>query len=376
MMVRELFQIGVGAPLLMVMACVGEESPAETLDVGPLEPPAYQIEFLPQLDTHEFVRCTMPGGFNDDGTVVGSICSGDGFIWSAQSGAVLLTEMFPDEIAEAQAFKVENGGEVLGIYVPRGASGGILPLQSFYLTGEGELTHLPPLMSDATSLGYGINNGGLAVGVSESISPETGFTIRRAVYWRDGSVRELGSLGFARAVNEDEVIVGTSTRHVDDPQRHAFRWTESGGIEELQGLSEETDAEAVDVNDSGIVVGQAISTSAEGNGEAVMWDASGAIHQLPRIRAVSAATAIAISNNGFIIGVEHGEPDYLLLARIWIDGEVYDLTNLITDLPPDVTLSEPVAINQKGEIVMVANRTLDGQVETVTAVLRPILASE
>ena len=87
---------------------------------------------------------------------------------------------------------------------------------------NGSLTDLGALPGTNNSFSYGINDFGLVVGVSEngSIDPATGYPEYHAVVWRNGAIRDLGTLGGsvsqAFAVNDWGQVVGVATNAVPD----------------------------------------------------------------------------------------------------------------------------------------------------------------
>jgi probable HAF family extracellular repeat protein len=141
---------------------------------------------------------------------------------------------------------------------------------------DGSLTNLGALPGSSESAAFGINNSGLVVGLSEtgSIDPATGYPAYDAVVWRDGAIRDLGTLGGAVsqafAVNEYGQVVGVAANDVPDKyaaslgpfttwnwpeanQQRAFLW-QGGALRDLGTLGGD-DAAAYLINRFGQVAG-------------------------------------------------------------------------------------------------------------------------
>jgi hypothetical protein len=196
-----------------------------------------------------------------------------------------------------------------------------------------------------------------------------------AVYWRDNQRREIGGFGgdvsVATAVNNHNVVVGyANTANV--PAIRGFRWSEAKGVEALPRLVDGVPAEPMDINDAGVVVGRA-GTSFFAN-EPVYWDAHGAIHQLPRLYKTSDVGVLAINNHGVMVGQELA-PDFEPEARLWLNGRVYRLQDLVPNLPDGYRLRAATSVNDAGDIVANASVPEEGQVRIVTLLLKADPAS-
>jgi len=137
-------------------------------------------------------------------------------------------------------------------------------------------------VSDLGSLGdvsncgnaLGINDDGVVVGTSENgkLDPATGVLQLRAVLWKDGEIKNLGTFGgnhsLASSINNRGEIVGFALNDISDPfslfdfriggspsgtQTRAFLWHE-GHMQDLQTLGG-PDAWATFVNERGQVAG-------------------------------------------------------------------------------------------------------------------------
>lgn len=113
--------------------------------------------------------------------------------------------------------------------------------------------------TEATSA-FGINNAGTAVGSSQTATGEI-----HAAVWRDGMIRDLGTLGGNRSaaysINRFNQIVGGSLTATSPPFNagHAFLW-EKGGMIDLNEVVTNLPADVVlesarAINDRGEIVG-------------------------------------------------------------------------------------------------------------------------
>jgi probable HAF family extracellular repeat protein len=140
-----------------------------------------------------------------------------------------------------------------------------------YKWEDGILHKLDALPGFNSSFALGVSNNGHVVGASENgIDPLTGGRALEAVSWeKDGSIIDMGSLGgnvgIAFSVNNRGEAVGVAQNTIPDPyagffnifgatQSHAFRWTKSGGLQNLGTLGG-ADSIAYYINERGQISG-------------------------------------------------------------------------------------------------------------------------
>jgi len=179
---------------------------------------------------------TLPGGgdsdtraLNNSNLVVGfSTKTGDaGFqhhpvVWQVRPGGVEITELGP--FFNGQAEDVNDRGIVVGWHST--AVNG--PPTGFRWSAREGLTLISPI-AGPRSTAAGINNGGDIVGSStvNSSGPE-----HAVVWWRNGEVTDIGTLGFtaqARSINDHGEVSGFG-RPCQGCPFEAFYWSEADGI--------------------------------------------------------------------------------------------------------------------------------------------------
>lgn len=171
-------------------------------------------------------------------------------------------------------------------------------------------------------------------------------------------VIDLGTLGgsgsYTRAMNDSGQVVGGSD--MADGSRHAFFWTQSGGMVDLGTLGGDSSAGLV-VNDSGQVVGHSYTTG--GLLRAFSWTQSGGMVDLGTLGGTY-IYASAVNDSGQVVGVSSTAAD-VEHAFSWTQAEgMVDLRSLC---PRDATYcrkqgcrdgtycsSSADAVNQSGQV--------------------------
>jgi probable HAF family extracellular repeat protein len=213
--------------------------------------------------------CSQAYAINDAGEVAGhvTVAAGGGphaAIWRAR----VPTDLQAASGGEGFAWDINNHGEVIGtFYTDFNGSGS---QGSFTWTQASGLQPLGGSLDGGEALG--INDNGQIVGWSP---PEPGQPMV-AYLWENGTKQFLGALGgpgsVAMAITEQGVVVGRA----DLPRTRrgwpmaAFRWTGTGGMENLGKTASYDLAWAHDANDAGVVVGQMFN-SRGGSQQATRW---------------------------------------------------------------------------------------------------------
>lgn len=337
-------------------------------------PPTYTATILPQLDTTNdkwSLTYTTPFGMNNTGQVTGDLGDGRGFVWSS-SGSSDLVSMFGGSADRAIGTDINDHGAIVGSFTPSGQ----FQSRPYYFSGSGELTVLPTLVDGLGASANALNNAGMIVGSAERASGGTFGGPSSSVFWRDGQIHEIGGLGgdvsLATGVNENGVVTGYSNAANQQPVK-AYRWTEAGGFEVLESFISNMPALATDINDNGVVVGHA-GLSFQQN-TAVYWDEDGHVHELGRTDEDSIDIDVrALNNDNIMVGMELVSSDFTFQARLWMDGQVYDLNDLVTGLPDGFVLADARDINESGQIIVDANAVVNGQIQFFSVLLTPVPA--
>lgn len=327
------------------------------------EAPTYTVYEIDILDEEDDVSNAY--GVNDDGTAVGDSMSMNDYITQAI--------VYSDEVVDALPVENPDFGSAGSAINSDGAIVGFVAGENgtahAVLWVDDELVDLGTLGGDS-SYALDINDEGQIVGWSAS---QPGTFDQRAVLWDGQEIIDLGALGeggrsVAYAINEEGVIVGYSTAGPDGDEPApmlAVIW-EEGELTELPSLGG-ADAMAYDVNDDGVVVGA--STTGEGEffygvgTHAVIWE-DGEATDLETLEDGERSSAEAINSDGVIVGMSAVEPGESTgeegenHATIWIDGEIFDLNELI---PADSEWVLEWAYDINDEGVIVGSGWLDGE---------------
>lgn len=210
--------------------------------------------------------------------------------------------------------------------------------------------------SGSYSAAWDINNNGWAVG--ERSRSQSGST--RAALWQGGTIRDLGTLGgssnqpfatesIAYGVNDSGQIVGAALPRSGYPL-HGFVW-QNGVMRDLGTLGGNGEATiAQDIANTGQIVGSSRTASEETH--AFAWT-SGIMRDLGTLGG-DYSGAFAVNELGQIVGgsrIPNAPAHNAGHAVLWRDGQVIDLNEQVTNLPPDVALEVARGINDDGVIV-------------------------
>jgi uncharacterized membrane protein len=213
-------------------------------------------------------------------------------------------------------------------------------------TAEGRQV-LPPLPGQPASEAYGVDDQGIAVGVS--LISTTDVT---AVRWVEGIAEVLpGANGtsWAFAVNASGQAVG---RRDAWPAREAMLW-EGDAFTVLPDLGSKF-ASATNISDNGTICGG--SLDAQSRLQAVLWQPpTFAIEVLPHPGFGVIPLVKDVNDQGVAVGAVCLSSECELTnerALIWTDDGVYNLNDLIP-AGSGYTLFSAEAINERGEIVCV-----------------------
>jgi probable HAF family extracellular repeat protein len=217
----------------------------------------------------EFARAR---DINDAGVVTGEASTASGnvhaFVWTVANGMRDLGTLGGSISA---GFSINQSGQVAG--ESSVVVGGTAKVAFRFTEGAG-IVSLGTLPGGAASSARGINDAGRVVGESDTglinqpFSQFQGFHDlfgTHAFLWTEGSgMADLGHLGGGRssanAINNDGVVVGTST--LSNGTSRAFRWTQASGMVDLNTLLPAGSGWVLeiahDVNDRGQITGEGL----------------------------------------------------------------------------------------------------------------------
>src|SRR5439155_703873 len=208
------------------------------LGVLVIAPPASATDPIEDLGTLPGDESSRATAINDAGQIVGvsGSCTdlSRAFFWD--NGTMTDLGSLPGTI-RTYAWAINDAGQVAGSSGSRTEG----EVSGFRWEG-GVLTDLGGLggPGDAYTGGYGINSGGQVVGASQFSFPDPPYSAVHAFRWTDGTVTDLGDLGFwfsrAVGINGAGLIVGwgaAAARGQGCTPIHAVRWTGSAVVHDV-----------------------------------------------------------------------------------------------------------------------------------------------
>lgn len=244
---------------------------------------------------------------NDNDRVVGYSIFNNGwraFVWDPGLGMRNLGSF----VYNSYAIGVNNAGTVLGY----GENGSVLT-RSFIATTPGQLQDLGGI-GGGISYAYAMNDNGEVVGDSYS---DSGYT--HAFYWSAATkMIDIGTVGDrhsrAIAININGEVAANSgiTQPYDE---RPFYWSKSTGKIEIPGLGGERWS-VVGINRDGVVAGNSFTPAGEVH--AFRWTRTGGIQDIGT--AGDNAFAMAINDDGQICGYHTAPGTGILQAFLWKQG--------------------------------------------------------
>src|SRR5580700_1492827 len=227
---------------------------------------------------------------------------------------------------------------------------------------NGVVSDLGALPGTNSSYANWVNASGIAVGNSGngSIDPLLGWPEVRAVVWKDGQIKDLGTFGgyesSASAINRHGWVVGAATNTVSDTicglgtQCRAFLWDEKNGMRDLGTLGG-PGAFAVFVNDLGQVAGNSFVDATDPFTHAFLWE-KGKMQDITTLGG-NFSQANYLNNRGQVVGTSTLAGDAITHPYLWDHAKLTDLGTF------GGTFGEATWINDGGEVVGQANHAGD-----------------
>jgi probable HAF family extracellular repeat protein len=301
-----------------------------------------------------------PGGdvhavdLNDAGQVAGSFITGPGaqpgFVWSA-AGGLLDIGVVPGA-GESQAWAINNAGVVTG------NSDGVplFPPRAFrwsLATGIEDLGSLTPDFAHS-SFGSALNEAGVIAG--ESDTPDYH---RHAFTWtRTGGLVDIEPLttydSLVVAVGAKGEVAGNYVGPASGFLYHPFLWTTATGLVDLGTLGG-TEAFVLSMTPDLQIAG--LIDTPDGYQRAMSWTRAAGMRNLGTLGGLS-SRAIDINTRGQIVGYSlNGVGDSR--GFVWTaKAGMVDLNSRLRAAPPGLVVDDALSINDSGAIVASSNAGL------------------
>jgi probable HAF family extracellular repeat protein len=252
------------------------------------------------------------------------------FRWTPGGEIVKLTptgdaNAFGADINAAGAIAGSSGVGPFGAYrgfVATGNTISILPLLPGLITTDDQSNH---------SRALALNDALEVVGYSPIISSPS--YARRAVRWSaSGVISDLGTLGGRNSeavdINNAGQIIGTS-QIAGDAATHAFLWTSSGGMQDLNTLLGASITEVVEINDAGQIVGT--YTAPGGQAHAFRYSPGSGLLDLGTLGGTSSAPT-GLNGRGEVVGTST-LADNSAHAFLWTAADGMEDITALTGVP-------------------------------------------
>jgi probable HAF family extracellular repeat protein len=305
------------------------------------------------------INSSGPLWISDSGLVVGFSTNGeiDPLTGSPEFRAALFTDGKVVNLGnfggnESTAFGANNRGLVVGCATtatpdPLNVCLNAPQQSRAFLWKDGEMKDLGTL-GGADALAELVNNGGEVAGWSLIDSP---IPIQHLFLWKNGKMRDLGNIGgtvgtVINDLNNRGDIVG-QMNVIGDQLFHPFLW-DGDTLRDLGTLGGDVGS-ANSLNEPAEVVGWTL-TENDAAAHAFLWR-KGLMIDLGSLGNDPISVAFAINSPSQIVGGTMDNNGNWLRAFVWDKGSMADLNSLI---PPDpsVQLTVALGINERGEIAV------------------------
>ena len=280
-------------------------------------------------------RWTAAGGFEDLGTLGGNDCSNNrAYAVSFDGSVVVGTSCKPDGMVRAFRWTISGGIQEIQMGAElsqeaRGVSadGSIVVGKNIRWTAPGQIDVIPYLGGNNVTFAAGVSADGQVVGGHSETSPSRYF---HAFRWTSsGGIQDLGvtngTESLSWGISADGNVVFGEAR---DPNQfwRAFRWTASLGMRDMGTLGGPMSTAHGASSDGSIIVGKSLITSQSSSLRAFRWTAATGMRDLKQelvntgvtgLENWTLAVAADVSDDGTVI-VGWGYPASLTPAQPFI----------------------------------------------------------
>jgi probable HAF family extracellular repeat protein len=291
-------------------------------------------------------------GINNQGVVAGFYKTSRWEAYRWQNGVMTgLPLLLGEETILTEAYAINNQGQIAGVTV--NSTGTVAPC-----IWEGDSPFTPAALPDGGTKARGLNDLGQVVGNRDNYD---------AVLWKDGVRTDLPILGSSGqsdglGINKNGVMVGYSQESWLQSYRWPVLWREDGDGISITNLGDfgekpgfpDRGGVAYAINDLNQVVGYAFAPLGDfGTWRAFLWE-DNVLTDLGALQENGTAYALAINNAGQIVGYSYLNEPPGARAVLWEKGKsIIDLNTRIDPIP-GWYLREAQAINDRGQIVCLA----------------------
>jgi probable HAF family extracellular repeat protein len=210
-----------------------------------------------------------------------------------------------------------------------------------YSTGSG-MTDLGTLGGNL-SIGYFINGSGQVVGVSDRASgPQHAFIDTPGSGMLD--IGTLSGMSAGYGINDSGMATGVSVLPSGLVQ-HAFKYTTGGGMIDIGTLGGDGST-GYAINNAGLITGTA-QTTGDASSHAFLYSSGPGMVDLGTLGLGS--TGYAINASGVVVGISTNM-NLQGRATLFTGGSAYDLNNLVDSSAAGWTLTQARGINDNGDI--------------------------
>jgi hypothetical protein len=222
-------------------------------------------------------------------------------------------------------YGVNNGGVGVGLAATTSNRGGALPV----VWENGVSRQLAMPTGQTAGRAYGINNNGLAVGSVGGGDKESGtiFNIQTGATQVITAVSGAGNhMVTAYAINDAGIVVGVGSNATFSTTVAMSYNSVTGVLTELPSLSGDAQALAFGVNAQGWVAGDSGTTP-----RPVLWSPDGVAQQIALLPNTYQGVANGVNAQGWVVGSDYGPGGLSSVPFLYADGTIYSVQSLLVN---------------------------------------------